>query len=108
VGDQKKPTLSDLYLIHSTRLGSAAEHISHLIASLGNPCVPPAKAGRNAKNGANARSGGIPFRRQSRVEIVDKLTSGAFVGMWRERVAHFIEIHGHRRRRRTGEPVNFR
>ena len=41
---------------------------------------------------------------------VDKLTSEAFVGMWRERVAAFlIEIHGHRRRRRrTGEPVNFR
>ena len=39
---------------------------------------------------------------------VDKLTSGAFVGMWRERVAAFLfEIHGHRRRR-TGEPVNFR
>ena len=29
-----------------------------------------------------------PSGRQTRVKSVDKLTSGAFVGMWRERVAH--------------------
>src|SRR6202165_5676276 len=57
----KKPTLSDLYFIH--RAGKAPPSTSaNPIASPGNRCVPPAKAGRKAKNGADGRSGGIPFR----------------------------------------------
>ena len=42
-----------------------------------------------AKSGANARSGGIPFRPSNRRGNLDKLTSEAFVGMWRARVAEF-------------------
>ena len=58
----KKPTLSDLYLIHQQGGKAPPSTSANLIVSLGNPCVPPAKEWRKAKSGANARSGGIPFR----------------------------------------------
>jgi len=87
---QKKPTLSDLYLIHQQGWEGAAEpHQPNLIASLGNPCVPPAKAGRKAKMVQTRDLAEYPSGHQRRWKTVDKLTSGAFVGMWRERVAHF-------------------
>jgi len=90
----KKPTLSDLYLIHQQGWEVPPSTSANLIASLGNPCVPPAKAWRKAKNGANARSGGILFRPSNAWKSVDKLTSGAFAG-W---VAKARPVRGERYR----------
>ena len=106
---QKKPTLSDLYLIHQQGWEGAAEHISQ----------PDRIAWRSMCATSEGREKGEKWCKRAiwrntlpavkdAWKSVDKLTSGAFVGMWRERVAAFLfEIHGHRRRR-TGEQVNFR
>ncbi|MGY4293052.1 soluble lytic murein transglycosylase-like protein [Bradyrhizobium sp. i1.4.4] len=60
---QKKPTLSDLYLIHQQGWEGAAEHISQPDRiAWKSMCATSEGRERNAKNGANARSGGIPFR----------------------------------------------
>ena len=108
---QRKPTLSDLYLIHQQGWEGAAEHISQ----------PDRIAWKSMCATSEGREKGEKWCKRAiwrntlpavkdAWKSVDKLTSGAFVGMWRERVAAFLfEIHGHRhRRRRTGEPVNFR
>src|ERR1700733_1633978 len=87
---QKKPTLSDLYLIHQQGWEGAAEHISQ----------PDRIAWKSMCATSEGREKGekwckraiwrntLPAVKDS-WKSVDKLTSGAFVGMWRERVAHF-------------------
>ena len=63
---------------------------ANLIASLGNPCVPPAKAGEKREKWCKRAIWGNTLPAVKAVwKSVDKLTSGAFVEMWRERVAHF-------------------
>src|SRR5215468_6006474 len=86
----RKTTLSDLYLIHQQGWEGAAEHIS--------------KPGRIAWKSMCATSEGmekgekwckraiwkntLPAIKKA-WKSVDNLTSGAFVGMWRDRVAEF-------------------
>ena len=93
---QKKPTLSDLYLIHQQGWEGAAEHISQ----------PDRIAWKSMCATSEGREKGEKWCKRAiwrntlpavkaAWKSVDKLTSGAFVGMWRERVAAFpIEIHG--------------
>ena len=87
---QKKPTLSDLYLIHQQGWEGAAEHISQ----------PDRIAWRSMCATSEGREKGEKWCKRAiwrntlpavkdAWKSVDKLTSGAFVGMWRERVAHF-------------------
>ena len=87
---QKKPTLSDLYLIHQQGWEGAAEHISQ----------PDRIAWKSMCATSEGREKGEKWCKRAiwRTTLpavkdawksVDKLTSGAFVGMWRERVAHF-------------------
>jgi hypothetical protein len=86
----KKPTLSDLYLIHQQGWEGAAEHISH----------PDRIAWRSMCATSEGMEKGQKWCKRAiwrntlpavkhAWKSVDKLTSGAFVGMWRERVAHF-------------------
>ena len=86
----RKPTLSDLYLIHQQGWEGAAEHISH----------PDRIAWRSMCATSEGREKGQKWCKRAiwrntlpavkhAWKSVDKLTSGAFVGMWRERVAHF-------------------
>ena len=86
----KKPTLSDLYLIHQQRWEGAAEHISQ----------PNRVAWKSMCATSEAREKGEKWCRRAiwgntlpavkdAWKSVDRLTSEAFVGMWRERVAHF-------------------
>jgi hypothetical protein len=86
----QKPTLSDLYLIHQQGWEGAAEHISQ----------PDRIAWKSMCATSEGREKGekwckraiwrntLPAVKQA-WKSVDKLTSGAFVGMWRERVAEF-------------------
>ena len=86
----QKPTLSDLYLIHQQGWEGAAEHISR----------PDRIAWKSMCATTEGREKGekwckraiwrntLPAVKQA-WKSVDKLTSGAFVGMWRERVAEF-------------------
>jgi hypothetical protein len=86
----KKPTLSDLYLIHQQGWEGAAEHISQ----------PDRIAWKSMCATSEGREKGEKWCKRAiwrntlpavkdEWKSVDKLTSGAFVGMWRERVAHF-------------------
>ena len=87
---QKKPTLSDLYLIHQQGWEGAAEHISQ----------PDRIAWKSMCATSEGREKGEKWCKRAiwrntlpaikhAWKSVDKLTSGAFVGMWRERVAQF-------------------
>ena len=87
---QKKPTLSDLYLIHQQGWEGAAEHISQ----------PDRIAWKSMCATSEGREKGEKWCKRAiwrntlpavkrAWKSVDKLTSAAFVGMWRERVAHF-------------------
>jgi len=87
---QKRPTLSDLYLIHQQGWEGAAEHISQ----------PDRIAWKSMCATSEGREKGEKWCKRAiwrntlpavkdAWKSVDKLTSGAFVGMWRERVAHF-------------------
>ena len=87
---QKTPTLSDLYLIHQQGWEGAAEHISQ----------PDRIAWKSMCATSEGREKGEKWCKRAiwrntlpavkdEWKSVDKLTSGAFVGMWRERVAHF-------------------
>jgi Transglycosylase SLT domain len=84
----KKPTLSDLYLIHQQGWEGAAEHISQ----------PDRIAWKSMCATSEGREKGEKWCKRAiwrntlpavkhAWKSVDKLTSGAFVGMWRERVA---------------------
>jgi hypothetical protein len=85
-----KPTLSDLYLIHQQGWEGAAEHISQ----------PDRIAWKSMCATSEGREKGekwckraiwrntLPAVKQA-WKSVDKLTSEAFVGMWRARVAEF-------------------
>jgi len=87
---QKKPTLSDLYLIHQQGWEGAAEHIGQ----------PDRIAWESMCATSEGREKGEKWCKRAiwrntlpavkdAWKSVNKLTSGAFVGMWRERIAHF-------------------
>jgi len=84
----KKPTLSDLYLIHQQGWEGAAEHISQpdRIAwkSMCATSEGIEKGERWCKRAIWRNT--LPAAKHA-WKSVDNLTSGAFVGMWRERVA---------------------
>jgi hypothetical protein len=86
----KKPTLSDLYLIHQQGWEGAAEHISQpdRIAwkSMCATSEGIEKGERWCKRAIWRNT--LPAVKHA-WKSVDNLTSGAFVGMWRERVADF-------------------
>jgi hypothetical protein len=84
----KKPTLSDLYLIHQQGWEGAAEHISQ----------PDRIAWKSMCATGEGREKGEKWCKRAiwrnalpaakvAWKSVDNLTSGAFVGMWRERVS---------------------
>lgn len=87
---QKKPTLSDLYLIHQQGWEGAAEHISQP-DRIAWKSMCATSEGREKREKWCKRAiwrNTLPAVK-AEWKSVDKLTSGAFVGMWRERVAHF-------------------
>ena len=86
----RKPTLSDLYLIHQQGWEGAAEHIRQ----------PDRAAWKSMCATSDGREKGEKWCKRAiwrntlpavkrAWKSVDKLTSGAFVGMWRDRVAEF-------------------
>ena len=86
----RTPTLSDLYLIHQQGWEGAAEHINQ----------PDRIAWKSMCATSEGREKGEKWCKRAiwrntlpavktAWKSVDKLTSGAFVGMWRERVAEF-------------------
>jgi hypothetical protein len=86
----KKPTLSDLYLIHQQGWEGAAEHISQPDRiAWKSMCATSEGVEKGEKWCKRAIWGNTLPAVKHAWKSVDKLTSGAFVEMWRERVAHF-------------------
>jgi Transglycosylase SLT domain len=86
----KKPTLSDLYLIHQQGWEGAAEHINQPDRiAWKSMCATSEGVEKGEKWCKRAIWGNTLPAVKHAWKSVGKLTSGAFVGMWRERVAHF-------------------
>jgi hypothetical protein len=83
----RKPTFSDLYLIHQQGWEGAAEHISHPEQiAWKSMCATQeglAKGDRWCKRAIWGNT--LPSVKRER-KSVDRLTSGAFVAMWRDRI----------------------
>ena len=85
----RKPTLSDLYLIHQQGWEGAAEHISHPDRIAWKSMCATSEGMEKGEKWCKRAiwKNTLPAVKHA-WKSVDKLTSGAFVGMWRERVAH--------------------
>ena len=60
-GIGRKPTFSDLYLIHQQGWRGPQNMLAARSALPGNPCVPPKKEKKKANDGANELSGATRF-----------------------------------------------
>ena len=87
----KKPTLSDLYLIHQQGWEGAAEHISQPDRIAWKSMCATSEGMEKGEKWCKRAiwRNTLPAVKHA-WKSVDKLTSGAFVGMWRERVADFM------------------
>src|SRR5579871_6102148 len=87
----RKPTLSDLYLIHQQGWEGAAEHISQPDRiAWKSMCATGEGREKGEKWCKRAIWGNTLPAIKKTWKSVDKLTSEAFVGMWRGRVAEFM------------------
>ncbi len=86
----RKPTLSDLYLIHQQGWEGAAEHISQPDRIAWKSMCATSEGREKGERWCRRAIWGntLPAVKHA-WKSVDKLTSEAFVGMWRERVADF-------------------
>jgi hypothetical protein len=86
----RKATLSDLYLIHQQGWEGAAEHISEPDRIAWKSMCATSEGVEKGEKWCKLAIWGntLPAVKQT-WKSVDKLTSGAFVEMWRERVAQF-------------------
>jgi hypothetical protein len=86
----RKPTLSDLYLIHQQGWEGAAEHINHPDRVAWKSMCATSEGLEKGERWCKRAIWGntIPAVKHT-WKSVDKLKSEAFVEMWRERVAHF-------------------
>ncbi|WP_247523465.1 hypothetical protein [Bradyrhizobium sp. 145] len=86
----RKPDMSDLYLIHQQGWEGAAEHISQPARlAWKSRCATSEGKGKGERWCKRAIwSNALPAFKRTR-KSVDNVTSGAFVDMWRGRVAEF-------------------
>jgi hypothetical protein len=87
----RTPTLSDLYLIHQQGWEGAAEHISQPDrVAWKSMCATSEGTEKGEKWCKRAIWRNTLPSVKDAWKSVDRLTSAAFVGMWRERVAEFM------------------
>ena len=107
----RKPDMSDLYLIHQQGWEGAAEHISQPARlAWKSMCVTGEGKEKGERWCKRAIWGNTLPAVKGAWKSVEKLTSEAFVGMWRERVAQFQSRNTWAPRPPTpsrGAPVNF-
>ena len=83
----KKPTFSDLYLIHQQGWQGAAEHISHpQQIAWKSMCATQEGLAKGERWCKRAIWGNTLPAVKREWKSVDRLTSGAFVAMWRDRI----------------------
>ena len=87
-GTGKKPTFSDLYLIHQQGWQGAAEHVAHPERIAWRSMCATEEGKEKGERWCKRAIWGntLPAIKQA-WKSVDKLTSAAFVGMWQQRVA---------------------
>ena len=83
----KKPTFSDLYLIHQQGWEGASEHVTHPQQIAGKSmCATQEGVAKGERWCKRAIWGNTLPAVKREWKSVDRLTSGAFVSMWRDRV----------------------
>jgi hypothetical protein len=85
----RQPTFSDLYLIHQQGWQGAAEHVSHPDQIAWKSMCDTDEGKQKGESWCKRAiwKNTLPAIKQV-WKSVDKLTSAAFVGMWRDRVVH--------------------
>jgi hypothetical protein len=87
-GTGRKPTFSDLYLIHQQGWQGAAEHVSHPKRIAWRSMCATDEGKEKGERWCKRAIWGNTLPAIKQVwKSVDKLTSAAFVGMWQQRVA---------------------
>jgi hypothetical protein len=98
---RKKPTFSDLYLIHQQGWEGAAEHVNHpQQIAWKSMCATQEGLAKGEHWCKRAIWGNTLPTVKREWKSVDRLTSGAFVAMWRERVETFYTRYAGPRLRR--------
>ena len=86
----RKPTLNDLYLIHQQGIDGAAEHINHpKRLAWQSMCATDEGKEKGEKWCKRAIWGNTLPAIKKVWKNVNKVSSGAFVAMWQQRVTHF-------------------
>jgi hypothetical protein len=84
----RKPTFSDLYLIHQQGWQGAAEHVSHPQRIAWKSMCATDEGKEKGERWCKRAIWGNTLPAIKKIwKSVDRLTSGAFVGMWQQRVA---------------------
>ena len=85
----KKPTFNDLYLIHQQGWRGAAEHVSHPERIAWKSMCATEEGQQKGERWCKRAIWGNTLPAIKRIwKSVDKLTSGAFVSMWQQRIDH--------------------
>jgi hypothetical protein len=86
----KKPTLDDMYLVHQQGVDGATEHVSHPDRVAWRSMCATDEGKEKGEKWCKRAIWGNTLPAIKRVwKNVDKVTSGAFVSMWQQRVSHF-------------------
>jgi len=86
----KKPSLNDIYLIHQQGWQGAAEHVSHSDRlAWKSMCATDEGRAKGEKWCKRAIWGNTLPAIKHTWKTVNNFTSGAFVGMWQQRVSQF-------------------
>jgi len=87
---RKTPTLSDVYLVHQQGVDGAAEHVSHpKRLAWQSMCATDEGKEKGARWCKQAIWGNTLPELKRAWKNVNKVSSGAFVTMWQQRVSHF-------------------
>ncbi len=86
----RKPTLNDLYLIHQQGVDGATEHVSHPNRLAWRSMCATDEGKEKGEKWCKRAIWGNTLPAIKRIwKDVNKVTSGAFVAMWQQRVSHF-------------------
>jgi hypothetical protein len=86
----KKPTLSDIYLIHQQGVQGAAEHVSNPERAAWEAMCATDEGREKGEKWCKRAVWGNTLPAIKKIwKSVNKMTSGAFVAMWQQRVDHF-------------------
>ena len=86
----RKPTLDDMYLVHQQGIDGAAEHVSHPDRLAWRSMCATDEGKEKGEKWCKRAIWGNTLPAIKRIwKNVNKVTSGAFVSMWQQRVSHF-------------------